>query len=127
MSGVISPYPLGLALQKATPVAGFALQNATPTILSWTAPNDGLLHRVLVFACMDVTVAETGGNVIIGLAMPDGVGGGPALMNGNQGTGFNYGYSSAAFIIKAGSTVTVQQSVALTAGAATLWAEIWGS
>jgi hypothetical protein len=59
--------------------------------------------------------------------MPDGVGGGPALMNGNQGAGFNYAYSSAAFIIKAGSTVTIQQSVALTAGAATLWAEIWGS
>ena len=36
-------------------LAGFALQNATPNILTWTAPNDGNYHRVVVAASIGVT------------------------------------------------------------------------
>ena len=40
---------------------GFALQNGTPTILEWTAPNDGKLHVVLTALLVVVTNPETGG------------------------------------------------------------------
>ena len=50
-----------MQLVATTGVNGFALQNGTPTILTWTPPNDGQVHRVLLIAQENVTVAETGG------------------------------------------------------------------
>ena len=127
MSGVISPYALGLALQKSTGPAGFALQNGTPTILSWTAPSDGQLHRIFVIGSGVATVAETGGGVNVNYALPNGnVTPFPLLIPGGQGAGYiAAGYVAA--IVGSGAVVTVQQGSALTAGAAILWAEIWGS
>jgi hypothetical protein len=115
----------GMGLQAATPVAGFALQNATPTILSWTAPNDGNQHRVLLIGSVNVTSAETGGAVTANVTPPGG--GSPAvpqILAGGQAAGNHVGLNAA--IVEAGSVVTVQQS-ALTVGAATAWVEIWGS
>lgn len=108
-------------------LAGFALQNATPTILSWTAPADGALHRFSVYASMHVTSAETGGIVQAVFTLPDGSAGFYTVLPGGQGTGFNSSQVNLATIVKAGTTVTLQQVTALTAGGAKLWAEIWAN
>lgn len=117
----------GLKLLATTGVTGFALQNATPTILSWTAPNDGNLHRFVILSAISVIVSETGGTCIVACTNPDGTsashtltGGGSSVGDVQQGNFFNR-------VIKAGTTVTVSQSSALTLGQATIWAEIWGS
>lgn len=119
-------YGSGLQLQAATPVAGTALANGTPAILSWTAPNDGGLHRAVVFGVLDVAVQEVGGQVNVAYTLPDGTANSFAALNAGMGAGpanlFSY-----TFVVKAGTTVTVAQATALTGGAATLWAEIWGS
>jgi hypothetical protein len=114
-----------LALQAATPVAGFALQNATPTILTWTAPNDGALHRVLLMINLHVTSAETGGSIGVTIPLPDGSSLTPTINAGGFGAGVQaYTYTD---FVKAGGTTTFSQTGALTGGAATVWAEIWGS
>ena len=108
--------------------AGFALQNATPNILSWTAPNDGQLHRFLMFATQDVSLAQTGGLVTIQYFAPDGTSGGPhTVFPGGSGAGETQPSSTYAKMIQAGTTVLVKQGSALTVGAATVWAEIWWS
>lgn len=103
---------------------GFALQNGTPVILSWTAPNDGQLHRVSLFSTLDATSAETGGIISLTYTAPDGNGGSAQIYPGGQ-TGVHTGGVDM-IVIKPGSTVSLVQT-ALTAGAAVLWAEIWGS
>jgi hypothetical protein len=115
-----------LALQASTGVAGFALQDATPTIISWTAPNDGNLHRVEIFASENVTSALTGGTISGSIVSP--AGGSPAqpqVIAANQGTGNHVGTVTGG-IVEPGSTVSVIQSSAVTVGAGTVWAEIWG-
>ena len=116
-----------LVKQASTPVAGVALVNGTPTILSWTPPNDGQLHRVLVYTTMTVQSAMTGGNINLQFEAPDGTFAGPGLLTGGQSAGYNYSGDAAPVIVKGGQTVMVIQGSALTAGAAILWAEIWGS
>lgn len=120
------PVAAGLAKQADTGPAGFALQNATPVILTWTAPNDGNAHPVIVIASQYVTSAETGGAVSVSATVPNGNSGSPTLFSAGHGTGLFPPSSPIALIVEAGSTVTVQQSSALTAGAATVWAQIWG-
>jgi len=115
-----------LSLQTATPTAGFALQNGTPTILTWTVPNDGLTHRVMFIASLHVTSLETGGQVNASLSFPDGLANSPQLFAGGLSAG-GQGINAIVRVIQAGSTVTVAQQSALTGGAATLWCEIWGS
>lgn len=122
-SGFIQP---GLALQAATPVTGFALQDATPTILSWTPPDDGQMHRVMILADERVTAAMTGGALSCNGTDP----GGAAFVNQIDGGGHVVSFARlgvAEFLVQGGSEVTLVQSSAMTAGAATLWAEIWGS
>lgn len=118
----------GLTRVANTDPGGFALQNATPTIVSWTAPADGQVHRVLLFAVLEVTTAETGGQVIITPVLPDGTPNTKTLFAAGQGAGIFYPTSSSApqeFLIEGGSTFSVSQNSALTAGAAVVWAEIW--
>ncbi len=115
----------GEGSQAATVAAGFALQNATPTILTWTAPNDGALHRFTLVTVQHVTSAETGGAVSLSFTAPDGTAvTGVSVYAGGSGTGV----SAASFdrLIQANTTVTVAQSSALTAGAALVWAQLWG-
>lgn len=131
MSGVLSPFGGGgIPIQAATPVGGFALANSTGTIISWTAPNDGKLHRVLLFAVLEVTSAETGGQITITPVLPDGTSNTKTLFAAGLGAGVDYPVGSSApqqFMVEAGSTFAVNQNSALTVGAATLWAEIWAS
>lgn len=115
-----------LQLVQSTGTAGFTLVNATPTILSWTAPNDGQSHRVLVWGQVNVTSAETGGKVQVQFN-PPGVG--AQLTNldaGGHGTGLAANPPTAV-IVGPGTTVNVVQATALSVGAATLWAEIWAA
>lgn len=128
LSADVVQVPSGLlAVVAATPYpAGIALVNGTQTFLSWTAPNDGQQHRFTVVAGLHVTSIETGGQIKINFTLPDGTAG--------SGTPFAGGGAAGAFVaneiavpVQAGSAVTVTQSTALTAGAAVLFAEIWGS
>lgn len=116
-----------LGLLVPAPLAGFALQNATPTIATWTAPNDGQNHRFAIIATQTVSSLETGGIVSVTFTAPDGTAsthtlypGGSAAGETNPSTGFTR-------VCKAGTAVSVVQSSALTVGAAVVWAEIWGS
>jgi hypothetical protein len=115
-----------LAVQAATPLAGVALQNATPTLLSWTTPADGQLHRFTYFCAMDIAVTQVGGNVNIQWSAPDGSAQGYTLFVGGQGAGQNFTQTFLGVLVQAGSAVNIVQTSALTSGAATLWAEIWG-
>lgn len=114
-----------LQLLAETPVGGFALQNATPTILSWTAPSDGLLHVVTVFSTLDVTSALTGGHITTRFTDPLGNTGFPQLYAANETAGVK---SVAAYqaVIGSGTTITVNQGSAVTAGAAVFYAQMWG-
>jgi len=109
----------------ATAAGGFALQNATPTIISWTVPNDGANHRVFIAGTSDTTVAATGGAVTVQSKAPDGTQHSETLIAANQAVGGKSGTVST--IVQAGSTVSVLQSSALTAGTETVWAEIWAA
>lgn len=112
-------------LGASTGIAGFALQNATPNILSWTAPNDGLLHRVTCVEIKHCTVAETGGAVSMTFTGPDGSSTSVAVDAGGRGIGL-FASSTLDRLVQAGSTTTVAQSSALTAGTSLVWAELWG-
>lgn len=124
-----SPAPF-LLLQAATPVAGFALVNATPNILTWNVPNDGQLHRFMVIGELVVTVLQAGGAVQVAFNSPDGVARTASLLGGTLAAGItsiNSPTGQLARTVQPGSQVIVQENTAQTAGAATLWAEIWGS
>jgi hypothetical protein len=139
--GGAGPYPLvglpaaappvePLQLLASTGPAGFALQNATPVILSYTFPNDGNLHRLFIGGSMNVTSAETGGQVTYTCSPPaGGAVTGTVLFAAGSGVAPNLGSLGNRTLVVAGSgtTVTVQQATALTAGAAVVWVEIWGS
>ncbi len=115
-----------MMLLAATGTAGFALQNGTPTLLTWTAPSDNQLHRVLLISGQNVSVAETGGAVGLSFTAPNGTGGTASVYAGGSGTGL----SAATYIgrlVQAGTVVSLAQTSALTLGAAVVWAEIWGS
>jgi hypothetical protein len=112
--------------QAATPVAGVALVNGTPSILTWTAPADGAQHRVSVLATLDVTSTETGGAVGVTVTAPDGTSGTLSLFAGAHTAALYGPVAPMDLIIESGSTVTIAQTSALTGGAATVWAEIWG-
>ncbi len=117
-----------LGLMAATPVAGFTLVNGTPNIISWTAPNDGQLHRATFFTTLHVTSGETGGAIGFTYTTPDGFAvASIQLIAGAQTNGAYTANPPRAVVCAPGSSVVVGQSSALTAGAAVVWAEIWGS
>lgn len=114
----------GLVLQASTPAAGVALINGTQNILTWTAPVDGGLHYAYLVCLIVVATAETGGAIGTNLTEADntsrtpGVNAGGAAAGAIRAQGF--------YMVHSGSAVTVQQTSALTAGAATIWAQLWG-
>jgi hypothetical protein len=116
----------GLVNQATTGVAGFTLQNATPTILSWTVPNDGNIHRCTLIGELIVSSAQTGGSVVLNFNDPGGSSRAQSAWGGGLGAGFNRIQSGMWFAVGPGQTVTVTQT-AQTAGAAILYAELWGS
>lgn len=120
------PNPAALGPVATTGVNGFALQNATPTILTWVVPNDGQMHRFAVFGGVNVTSGETGGAIGVTYKYPDGTSSTDSLVNGGLSSGHQL-YNARLAPVQAGATVTVNQTSALTGGTASTWAEIWGS
>ena len=117
---------MGLLAALPIPAAGFTLQNATPVILSWTAPADGQLHRVTIFGTLFAAAVETGGNINLVYTDPAGnPNSTPVWAGGLNGANAP---TDKGVSVKAGTTVTLQQIVALSAGGPSMvWAEIWGS
>lgn len=112
-------------LVATTPAAGVALVNGTPTILTWTAPNDGKNHRVTVFGTASITSAMTGGQVNGGFFAPSGANLGFTLVPVGAGpNGFAFSYP---VVIQSGTTFSISQVSPLTAGACQCWFEIWAS
>lgn len=115
----------GIPTQRAiTPVAGFALQNGTPTILTWTAPNDGQLHNVTVPASLAVTVNETGGAVQVQFTV-NGTLTSWQLFNGGAVIGTYVADTFRGVTVDPNTTVTVFQNGALTVGTAKVFAAIY--
>ncbi len=122
-----------LAAQLATTgAAGFDLQDATPTILTWTAPADGDLHVVTPTFLVHVTAAQTGGE--IGVNVLDATGTQlvqSGMYPGGEGVGYYLptqgGYGPAqAFVVPSGGTIELVQISAQTAGAANVLAALVG-
>lgn len=111
-----------------TGAAGVALVNGTPTILTYTAPNDGNLHVIQVQAQLVVTTLEVGGQVQV----TSGGAAAQTIFAAAKAAG-TYNAPDASqpqtndFILQPGQTVTLTQSSALTGGAATVFAEIWST
>lgn len=123
MSGVISALP-GLTLLASTPLAGFTLVNGTPTMLTWTVPNDGNLHEIWLDAFIKVTSAQTGGAVTLNTELPDGSGpSSPAVFAGGLAANQSQWFPR---FVQPGSSVTLVQSSAQTLGGAVVWARLWG-
>jgi hypothetical protein len=113
--------------RASTGAGGFALQNGTPTILTWTAPNDGQLHTGFVTGSLAVSTAETGGQIN---AYGPQAGTGVVIQGAGKTAGqwtFPNSAGSFTFSLQPGQSVTIAQATALTAGAAILYAEIWAS
>ena len=110
-----------MMLKATTPAAGTALINGTPTILTWTAPNDGKLHRAKVIGAVVVTSLETGGAVTV----TAGAAAAATVDAGAHAAG-TFSLTMTEVILQPNATISVSQT-ALTAGAASLFAEIWGS
>lgn len=117
--------PAAVAVKQADiGAAGTALVNGTPTFLTWTAPNDGNMHQFTVSSFLSVASLETGGAVLCNYTGPGNNATNFNVQPGAQAAGINA--TSNTRLCQPGSTVSVAQNVALTAGAATLWAQIWG-
>jgi hypothetical protein len=118
------PVPSGSSGPVAVTAFGpTALINGTQTFSSYTVPNDGRQHLISVACVLNVSSAETGGQCFSGVTS-----GGNALTPAIVASGQGAGLVNGNVIEKAcdpGSTVTVQQGAALTAGAATLYGWIF--
>jgi hypothetical protein len=120
------PSPSSWQLQASTGNTPFPLQNGTPTLVTWTPPNDGALHGCLVVCTVHTTSGETGGAMAASYTSPDGGSvGTPGLQAGGAGVGVTTAQS--AFLCEGGQPVSIKQSTALTAGAAVAWASIYGA
>jgi len=122
VSGGLPAWQAGVGLLATTGSAGVALINGTQTLLTWTAPADGNLHVVTWSLLNHVTSAETGGVVVTSIGGLYTSGNGPG---GNAAAGYaEYGGT---VTVPSGDTFSINQSTALTAGAATAYAQMWGN
>ena len=115
----------GMALRATTGADGYTL-GGTGTITGWPVPGDGALHRVLIGGTLDVTATATGGAVTITFTSPAGTTRSTLLLGPNQPAGVQIP-GPFMLTVKAGTTVSLTQSTPLTAGAAVLYADIWGA
>lgn len=121
----------GLAEVATTGTSGYALTNGTGTIISWTTPNDGNLHYAFLVIQEDVTSATTGGYVNFAFTAPGGAQSNQVLA-GTQSTGWKSTSSLSNCMayqlpMSPNTTVSVLQTSAVTAGAATVYATIYGA
>jgi hypothetical protein len=128
VAGGVPAWGAGMTLLASTGAGGYALVNGTGTVITWTAPNDGQVHRFAVLSTIDVATTETGGQINVTYTVPNGNSASNGLYTAGLAAGHN-NLAAGTFLksVAPGSTVSVTQSSALTGGASTLWAEIWGS
>lgn len=112
-----------LAPIARTVTGGFALQNGTPGILTFTTPNDGQMHAYDVAAVLNVTTLEVGGAVTLqwhagGLSYTQ------TMFASALAVG-TYTFSQN-IVCDPNTVVQVQQTAALTSGAASTLAAISG-
>jgi hypothetical protein len=123
----LQPPTESLTPVAATTTSGYAKVNGTGTIISWTAPSDGNQHRFIVLASEEVASNETGGAISTVHTNPGGgVQTGAGNIFGGTKSAGNYHQIDGA-VAEAGSTVSVEQTSALSGGASTVWVEIWAS
>jgi hypothetical protein len=115
-----------LAVVASTGINGFTLQNATPTILTWNTPNDGNLHRCLIVASLDVTSAETGGQITVTYTLPNGGSTPHNLFSAGTGAGIALPVNIFNMCVGPNTSIVIAQASALSAGAAIMWADILG-
>lgn len=122
-------YLNSLRLQDTTGLGGFTLQDATPNIIAWTAPDDGNMHRAALFTTLIVTEAMTGGLIECSFTDPAGTARDRSVYPSEATAGYytQGGDTPQLWNVAPGSVCILNQGSALTAGAAVLWAEIWGS
>jgi hypothetical protein len=128
LSGTVTFADLGPLLQDTTGPSGYTLGGTSGvTILTWTPPSDGNQHRFTLFTDLSVTTANTGGQININFTDPGGTARTQVIYAGGYSTGYHLPSSgTSTFACQAGQAVTLTQSSAQTAGAATLWADIVG-
>jgi len=116
-----------MGLLAATVPAGFPLTAGTPTIITWTPPADGKMHRI--FAILNLTAnAMTGGQVNVTFTDLAGNAQSRELVAaGSDSTGFATVFAPGYFLVEGGQPVSVVQASGVSAGTATAWAELWGS
>jgi len=118
----------GLQKLASTGLNGYTLQNASSVpIISCIVPNDGNLHRFIVFAALHVTSAETGGQITVTYTLPDGTVPSHTLFAAGLGLGDAVPALPYMITVKPGTIISIQQLTALTVGASLMWVEIWGS
>lgn len=115
----------GPSLVATTGASGVALTNGYQNIVTWTAPNDGNLHTVTLIGDMNVTSTLTGGGVSLQFTTPAGTVTYTNFLN--NGVVGDHQSSTQPLLVKAGSEVILYQTSPMTAGAATVYIEIWGS
>ena len=125
--------PALLAPIARTPAAGTPLVNGTPAILSWNVPNDGQAHFFSLAGTVNTTVASTGGAIGLTFTVA-GSAKAFAIFNGTKAVGVDACGDAAAFgplaspiACDPGTTVSIVQTSALTAGAAAFIGAILGT
>jgi hypothetical protein len=100
-------------------VLQYTLATGTPTLLTYYVPNDGNYHAVIITGSVIVTSAETGGAIQV--VLTDATSGQTSTTTVSAGT-LAAGVQNTTLvtsILSAGSTIKINQSSSLTAGAAT--------
>lgn len=119
---ITSTPPPAPALMTITRGNNIPLTAGTGTLLQATVPNDGNRHQAIVTGYVNVTSAETGGACQVQLTA-GGTPVTPSFTGGGSGLGIANG-NTQTFTVDPGTTVAIQQSSALTVGAATLTGQI---
>ena len=104
-----------------TSATGVALIDGTQTILTATVPNDGKVHNLLFNVYKDVTTALTGGQLTITHSQPATL---SASTKTTATTVAVHQIANGVMLVLPGTTVTLSQSTAMTAGAAKVYAKI---
>ena len=126
-ASTVPTWSTGMSLLATTGNTGYTLINGTGNAVSWQAPNDGAMHRVLVFATLHVSTAQTAGAIEATLTLPDGTSNSKSMFAGGLTSNEYYSSGPAVFLIEANTSLSVFQNSAMTGGAAVLFAELWGS
>jgi hypothetical protein len=113
--------PAAVAITAETSSTGVALINGTQTILTVTVPNDGKIHSFACSITRVITAPITGGVTVLSWVGAAGETFTTTTTSATEGNHYRQGQQ---FNLMAGTTVTLKQATAMTAGAAKVFAKI---